>query len=146
MTNRETYINTPFLRKLNHILMVYFTIIQGSLVSISHQMGRKWHNDRYYRLDKDRKIDSSKIFSSFKIWEFRSTTKFVWISENEEEELPQIPSCRFGEGELFIFNKIKEKIQKFHYSKSCWSGISSKYQTFWLLIGFKPQWDRKLYS
>lgn len=67
MTNRETYINTPFLRKLNHILMVNFTFIPGSRVSGHHQMGRERDHDRYLGLGKNRKVNPSKIFSSFKI-------------------------------------------------------------------------------
>lgn len=96
MTNRETYINTPFLRKLNHILIVRFKLILGSRVSWSNQMGWKWHHDRYLWLEKNRELDSSKIFSSFKIWEFRSAAKFVRISKNEEEKLPQIQTSWFS--------------------------------------------------
>lgn len=133
MTNRETYINTPFLRKLNHILMVKFTFTPGFWISGHHQMGWKWYHDRYFGLSQDRELDSSKIFSSFKIWEFCSTAKFVRIQENEEEELPQVPTRRLSERKLSVFYKIKKKIQKFLPPWYSWPGKSPKYQQFCLL-------------
>lgn len=96
MTNRETYINTPFLRKLNHILIVKFMLILGSRIPWCYQMGWERHHDRYLRLGENREGDSSKIFSSFKIWEFCSAAKFVRISKNEEEKLPQISTSWFS--------------------------------------------------
>jgi hypothetical protein len=53
--------NTPFIRKLNHILSVTCLFISGALIYLNYKLGLDRNDDRYFRLKKDLNGSSSEI-------------------------------------------------------------------------------------